>query len=119
MMNSRESFEEVCLALWEIRYSAKNVMPAKAVEECPEGKDLRPPCTEESALVGQLVNGSRVIGLRRISYPAHALSFLSHLHRARKSGRNLPKGGLSHGQEKWCGENTNRLGSSRILSQAG
>ena len=72
-MKSRESFEEVYPALWEIRYSARNVIPAKAVEECPEGKDLRPPCTEESALVGQLVNWNRVIRLRR-NYPVHALS---------------------------------------------
>jgi len=64
MMKSRESFEEVYPVLWEIRYSAKNVMPAKAVEECPEGKDFRPPRTEESELVGRLVNWSRVIRSR-------------------------------------------------------
>lgn len=119
MMKSRESFEEVYPALWEIRYSAKNVMPAKAVEECPEGKDLRPPRTEESELVGRLINCSWVVGSRGASYPVHALSLLSHLHRARKSGRNLPEGGLSHGRKKWYGENTNRLDSSRIPSQAG
>jgi len=36
-------------------------MPAKAVEECPEGNDLRPPSTDESLLVGQAINGSRVM----------------------------------------------------------
>lgn len=119
MTKSRESFEEVYPALWESRYSAKNVMPAKAVEECPEGKDLRPPRTEESELVGRLINSSRVVGSRGMSYPVHALSLLSHLHRARKSGRNLPEGGLSRGRQEWCSENTNRLGSSRIPSQVG
>ena len=57
-MKSRESFEDVYPALWETRYNAKNVIPAKAVEECPEGKDLRPPCTEESLLISQVVKWS-------------------------------------------------------------
>ena len=49
-------------------------MPAKAVEECPEGKDLRPPSTAESLLAGKWSTG---LGLRRrgrISYPEHAFS---------------------------------------------
>jgi len=68
-MKTRESFEEVYPALWEIRYRAKNVIPAKAVEECPEGKDLRPPRTEESALVSQLISKSRAIQMEKSKLP--------------------------------------------------
>ena len=65
-------------------------MPAKAVEEWPEGNDLRPPSTDESLLADQAINGSRDVQTGRRNYPAHTLSCLSHLHRERKSGRNLP-----------------------------
>lgn len=74
-MKSRESFEEVYLALWEIRYSVRNVIPAKAVEECPEGKDLRPPCTEESELMRRVVNGCRVMQIKDV-LPCTLLDFV-------------------------------------------
>ena len=93
-------------------------MPAKAVEECPEGNDLRPPSMEESLLGDQAINGSRDMQTGRMNYPAHALSCLSHLHRERKSGRNLPGYRSSRERGKWCGENTDRLDSSRIPSRA-
>ena len=44
-------------------------MPAKAVEECPEGNDLRPPSTEESLLVNQAINEGRVVQIRRDESP--------------------------------------------------
>jgi len=52
-------------------------------------------------------------------YPVHAFSLSSHLHRERKSGRNLPRGRVSHGHKKWRSEDTNRLDFSRTPSQAG
>jgi len=48
-------------------------MPAKAVEACPEGNDLRPPSTEESLLAGQAINGSRVMQIWRDELPCARL----------------------------------------------
>ena len=48
-------------------------MPAKAVEECPEGKDLRPPSTEESLLVGRAINASRFAQTRENELPRTCL----------------------------------------------
>ena len=48
-------------------------MPAKAVDECPEGKDLRPPSTDESLLVGRAVNRSRVVQTRKNGLPCARL----------------------------------------------
>lgn len=93
-------------------------MPAKAVEECPEGNDLRPPSTDESLLADQGINGNLDMQTGRMNYPAHAFSCLSHLHRERKSGRNLPGYRLSRGHGRWYSENTDRLDSSRIPSRA-
>jgi len=49
-------------------------MPAKAVEECPEGNDLRPPSMDESLLADRAISGSRDMQTGRINYPAHAFS---------------------------------------------
>src|SRR5712691_386448 len=48
-------------------------MPAKAVDECPEGKDLRPPSTNESLLAGQAINGGRVVQTRKNGLPCARL----------------------------------------------
>ena len=90
MMKSRDSFEEVYPALWEIRYSAKNVMPAKAVEECPEGKDLRPPCTEESALVGQGGQPESGYQIKKNKLPCAHLEFVIPFASCEKIGTQSP-----------------------------
>ena len=81
---------------------------------------MRPPSTDESLLgkEDQAINRSPDTQTGRMNYPAHAFSCLSHLHRERKSGRNLPEYRLSRERGKWYGENTDQLDSSRIPSRA-
>lgn len=117
-MKSRESFEDVYPVLWEARYSAKNVIPAKAVEECPDGKDLRPPCTEEILLVGQVVKWGLDILSKKNKLPSARLEFFIPFASREKIGAQSPYGCTEYRREKLCSKNTNRLGFSRIPSRA-
>ena len=91
-MKILESFEDVYPVLWEARYSAKNVIPAKAVEECPDGKDLRPPRTEESLLVGQVVKWGLYIQSKKNELPCARLEFFIPFASREEIGAQSPYG---------------------------
>lgn len=90
MMKSRESFEDVYPVLWETRYSAKNVIPAKAVEECPEGKDLRPFRTEERLLIDQVVKWGMGLQSKKNKLPCARLECFIPFTSRKKIGAQSP-----------------------------
>jgi hypothetical protein len=68
-------------------HSARKVIPAKAVDEWPEGNDFLP-SSKESFLLYECHETAD--SEQKRSYPVQAWRASSHLHRARKSGRRRP-----------------------------
>ena len=66
-------------------------MPANAVDEWPEGNDFLPSSIADASLyVPVLISEAQHIKVLE-THPVQSLVALSHLQRARKSGRNLPR----------------------------
>jgi hypothetical protein len=77
--------------------SDRNVMPANAPDECPEGNDLRPSIISEVCL--EETYDFVVPALVRKNYPVHAWMALSHSHLERKSGRRRPSNSTRYEQK--------------------
>lgn len=66
-------------------------MPANAVDEWPEGNDFLPSSIADASLYVPVLTSEAQHTKVLETHPVQSLVALSHLQRARKSGRNLPR----------------------------